>query len=90
MSYFGTVGIRGNFVQILITQEFALKLVFAVGKVFKRSSPKIKPLVVLGKDIRLSGYILESVLQAGINAAGVYGTFFGALKTIENAQLTPA
>ena len=72
MSYFGTDGIRGKFGQMPITPEFALKLGFAAGKVLKRTSPKNKPLVVLGKDTRLSGYILESALQAGLNAAGVY------------------
>ncbi|MEK5764392.1 phosphoglucosamine mutase, partial [Acinetobacter junii] len=57
MSYFGTDGIRGKFGQMPITPEFALKLGFAAGKVLKRTSPKNKPLVVLGKDTRLSGYI---------------------------------
>lgn len=81
MSYFGTDGIRGKFGQMPITPEFALKLGFAAGKVLKRTSPKNKPLVVLGKDTRLSGYILESALQAGLNAAGVYVHLLGPLPT---------
>ena len=80
MSYFGTDGIRGKFGELPITPEFALKLGFAAGKVLKRNS-KNKPLVVLGKDTRLSGYILESALQAGLNAAGVYVHLLGPLPT---------
>jgi phosphoglucosamine mutase len=63
MSYFGTDGIRGKFGQMPITPEFALKLGFAAGKVLKRNSPKNKPIVVLGKDTRLSGYILEAAYK---------------------------
>jgi len=90
MSYFGTDGIRGKFGQMPITPEFALKLGFAAGKVLKRTSPKNKPLVVLGKDPRLSGYILESALQAGLNAAGVYVHLLGPLPTPAIAHLTRA
>ncbi|QNX05570.1 phosphoglucosamine mutase [Acinetobacter seifertii] len=90
MSYFGTDGIRGKFGQMPITPEFALKLGFAAGKVLKRKSPKNKPLVVLGKDTRLSGYILESALQAGLNAAGVYVHLLGPLPTPAIAHLTRA
>ena len=67
MSYFGTDGIRGQFGQTPITPEFALRLGFAAGSVLKRIFPKKKPIVVMGKDTRLSGYILESALQAGLN-----------------------
>ena len=49
MSYFGTDGIRGQFGQLPITPEFALKLGFAAGKVLKQISPKSKPIVVIGK-----------------------------------------
>ncbi len=77
MSYFGTDGIRGKFGEMPITPEFALKLGFAAGKVLVRTNPKAKPLVVLGKDTRLSGYILEAALQAGLNAAGVYVHLLG-------------
>ena len=90
MSYFGTDGIRGKFGQLPITPEFALKLGFAAGKVLKQLSPKSKPIVVLGKDTRLSGYILEAALQAGLNAAGVYVHLLGPLPTPAIAHLTRA
>ena len=88
MSYFGTDGIRGKFGELPITPEFALKLGFAAGKVLKQFSNKKKPIVVLGKDTRLSGYILESALQAGLNAAGVYVHLLGPLPTPAIAHLT--
>ncbi|MFU8925759.1 phosphoglucosamine mutase [Acinetobacter puyangensis] len=90
MSYFGTDGIRGKFGQKPITPEFALKLGFAAGSVLKRVYPKKKPIVVLGKDTRLSGYILESALQAGLNSAGVYVHLLGPLPTPAIAHLTRA
>ncbi|NHB56865.1 phosphoglucosamine mutase [Acinetobacter shaoyimingii] len=90
MSYFGTDGIRGKFGELPITPEFALKLGFAAGKVLKQLSPKNKPIVVLGKDTRLSGYILEAALQAGLNAAGVYVHLLGPLPTPAIAHLTRA
>lgn len=90
MSYFGTDGIRGKFGELPITPEFALKLGFAAGKVLKQISPKTKPIVVLGKDTRLSGYILEAALQAGLNAAGVYVHLLGPLPTPAIAHLTRA
>ncbi|WOE30970.1 MULTISPECIES: phosphoglucosamine mutase [unclassified Acinetobacter] len=90
MSYFGTDGIRGKFGELPITPEFALKLGFAAGKVLKNYSTKTKPIVVLGKDTRLSGYILEAALQAGLNAAGVYVHLLGPLPTPAIAHLTRA
>ena len=90
MSYFGTDGIRGKFGELPITPEFALKLGFAAGKVLKQYSKKTKPIVVLGKDTRLSGYILEPALQAGLNAAGVYVHLLGPLPTPAIAHLTRA
>ncbi len=90
MSYFGTDGIRGKFGELPITPEFALKLGFAAGKVLKKMSNRKKPIVVLGKDTRLSGYILESALQAGLNAAGVYVHLLGPLPTPAIAHLTRA
>ena len=90
MSYFGTDGIRGKFGELPITPEFALKLGFAAGKVLKQMSNKKKPIVVMGKDTRLSGYILESALQAGLNAAGVYVHLLGPLPTPAIAHLTRA
>ena len=88
MSYFGTDGIRGKFGELPITPEFALKLGFAAGKVLKKHTKKNKPIVVLGKDTRLSGYILEAALQAGLNAAGVYVHLLGPLPTPAIAHLT--
>ncbi len=90
MSYFGTDGIRGKFGQLPITPEFALKLGFAAGKVLKREYADEKPIVVLGKDTRLSGYILEAALQAGLNAAGVYVHLLGPIPTPGIAHLTRA
>lgn len=90
MSYFGTDGIRGEFGQFPITPQFALQLGFAAGKVLKNISPSKKPIVVMGKDTRLSGYILESALQAGLNAAGVYVHLLGPLPTPAIAHLTRA
>lgn len=90
MSYFGTDGIRGEFGQFPITPQFALQLGFAAGKVLKNIRPNKKPIVVMGKDTRLSGYILESALQAGLNAAGVYVHLLGPLPTPAIAHLTRA
>ena len=90
MSYFGTDGIRGKFGELPITPEFALKLGFAAGKVLKKHTKKNKPIVVLGKDTRLSGYILEAALQAGLNAAGVYVHLLGPFPTPAIAHLTRA
>lgn len=90
MSYFGTDGIRGKFGEFPITPQFALSLGFAAGKVLKQLRPNKKPIVVLGKDTRLSGYILESALQAGLNAAGVYVHLLGPLPTPAIAHLTRA
>lgn len=90
MSYFGTDGIRGKFGQLPITPEFALKLGFSAGKVLKKQNPEHKPVVVLGKDTRLSCYILEAALQAGLNAAGVYVHLLGPLPTPAIAHLTRA
>ena len=90
MTYIGTDGIRAKFGELPITPEFALKLGFAAGKVLKRRTKKTKPIVVLGKDTRLSGYILEAALQAGLNAAGVYVHLLGPLPTPAIAHLTRA
>lgn len=90
MSYFGTDGIRGKFGDAPITPQFALALGFAAGKVLKQIRQNKKPIVVLGKDTRLSGYILESALQAGLNAAGVYVHLLGPLPTPAIAHLTRA
>ena len=88
--YFGTDGIRGKFGEDPITPEFALKLGFAAGRVFASQAKKGQAKVVMGKDTRLSGYILESALQAGLNAAGVYVHLLGPLPTPAIAHLTRA
>ena len=67
--YFGTDGIRGTVGQPPITPDFVLRLAHAVGRVLKASDPR--PTVLIGKDTRLSGYMLESALEAGFNSAGV-------------------
>ena len=67
--YFGTDGIRGTVGEFPITPDFFLRLAHAVGQVLKRSD--IRPQVVIGKDTRISGYMLESALEAGFNSAGV-------------------
>ena len=67
--YFGTDGIRGTVGQPPITPDFVLRLAHAVGRVLKRS--EARPTVLIGKDTRISGYLLESALQAGLAAAGV-------------------
>lgn len=90
MSYFGTDGIRGKFGQEPITPEFALKLGFAAGRVFASHAKKGQAKVVMGKDTRLSGYVLEAALQSGLNAAGVDVLLLGPLPTPAIAHLTRA
>lgn len=86
MSYFGTDGIRGCFGEMPITPEFVMKLGFAAGKVFSEKGHSKS--VLIGKDTRLSGYVLESALQAGFNAAGVDVYLLGPLPTPAIAHLT--
>lgn len=90
MSHFGTDGIRGQFGQEPITPEFALKLGFAAGRVFASQARKGQAKVMMGKDTRLSGYVLEAALQAGLNAAGVDVLLLGPLPTPAIAHLTRA
>lgn len=90
MSHFGTDGIRGKFGEDPITPEFALKLGFAAGRVFASQAKKGQAKVVMGKDTRLSGYVLEAALQAGLNAAGVEVLMLGPLPTPAIAHLTRA
>jgi len=87
MSHFGTDGIRGKFGDDPITPEFALKLGYAAGKVL---SARGRAEVMVGKDTRLSGYVLEAALQAGLNAAGVTVHLLGPLPTPAIAHLTRA
>ena len=86
--YFGTDGIRGTVGQSPITPDFVLRLAHAVGRVLKRS--EARPLVLIGKDTRISGYMLESALESGFNSAGVDVMLLGPLPTPGVAYLTRA
>lgn len=77
--YFGTDGIRGRVGQGAITPEGVLKLGWASGRVLCRNSDN--PKVVIGKDTRVSGYLLESALEAGLSAAGVNVLLIGPMPT---------
>ncbi|MET0027891.1 MAG: phosphoglucosamine mutase [Candidatus Thiodiazotropha sp.] len=83
--YFGTDGVRGRFGEGAITPEFVLKLGWAVGRVLGTES---KSRVLIGKDTRISGYLLESALEAGLTAAGVNITLLGPMPTPSVAYLT--
>ena len=83
--YFGTDGIRGRVGAGNITPDFALKLGWAAGRVFASNGRK---LVVIGKDTRISGYMLESALEAGLSAAGVDVRLLGPMPTPGIAYLT--
>lgn len=85
--YFGTDGIRGRVGDSPVTPDFMLKLGWATGKVFA-SSDGARPTVVIGKDTRVSGYMLESALQAGLVAAGANVKLLGPLPTPGIALLT--
>lgn len=85
--YFGTDGIRGRVGDAPVTPDFMLKLGWATGKVFA-SEDGIKPTMVIGKDTRVSGYMLESALQAGLVAAGANVKLLGPLPTPGIALLT--
>ena len=86
--YFGTDGIRGTVGQAPITPDFVLKLAHAVGRVLKKS--EARPTVLIGKDTRISGYMLESALESGFNSAGVDVVLLGPLPTPGVAYLTRA
>ncbi len=85
--YFGTDGIRGTVGQFPITPEFVLKLGWAAGKVLAQNG-KSRGKVVIGKDTRISGYMFESVLEAGLTAAGVDSLLVGPMPTPAVAYLT--
>ena len=69
--YFGTDGIRGSVGTHPITPDFMLKLGWACGRVFARDVGEgRRPTVIIGKDTRVSGYMFESALEAGLVAAG--------------------
>lgn len=86
--FFGTDGIRGTVGQAPITPDFVLRLGNAVGHVLKRSHDK--PLVLIGKDTRISGYMLEAALESGLNSAGASVMLLGPLPTPGVAYLTRA
>ena len=85
--YFGTDGIRGRVGDAPVTPDFMLKLGWATGKVFAATDGS-RPTVVIGKDTRVSGYMLESALQAGLVAAGANVKLVGPLPTPGIALLT--
>jgi phosphoglucosamine mutase len=87
-TYFGTDGIRGTVGQPPITPDFVLRLAHAVGRVLKRTEQR--PTVLIGKDTRISGYMLESALESGFNSAGVDVVLLGPLPTPGVAYLTRA
>ena len=87
-TYFGTDGIRGTVGKPPITPDFMLRLGHAVGQVLRRSGER--PVVLIGKDTRISGYMLESSLEAGFASAGVDVLLSGPLPTPGVAYLTRA
>ena len=87
-TYFGTDGIRGTVGQAPITPDFVLRLAHSVGRVLKQSEHR--PTVLIGKDTRISGYMLESALESGFNSAGVDVVLLGPLPTPGVAYLTRA
>ena len=86
--YFGTDGIRGTVGKLPITPDFVLRLAHAVGQVLRRT--EARPTVLIGKDTRISGYMLESALESGFNSAGVDVVLLGPLPTPGVAYLTRA
>jgi len=96
--FFGTDGIRGTVGQAPITPDFVLRLAHAVGQVLRRNvqasshssshSGQARPQVLIGKDTRISGYMLESALESGFNSAGVDVILAGPLPTPGVAYLT--
>jgi len=87
-NYFGTDGIRGTVGTAPITPDFMLRLGHAVARVLKSQTPK--PTVLIGKDTRISGYMIESALEAGFASAGVDVLLTGPLPTPGVAYLTRA
>ncbi|HTP72395.1 MAG TPA: phosphoglucosamine mutase [Burkholderiaceae bacterium] len=86
--YFGTDGIRGTVGQSPITPDFLLRLGHAVGRVLRRDRARAQ--VVIGKDTRISGYMIESALEAGFASAGVDTLLSGPIPTPAVAYLTRA
>ncbi len=91
--YFGTDGIRGRVGQLPITPDFVMRLGYAAGKVLLKNAKLVegaRPSVLIGKDTRLSGYMLESALESGFAAAGVDACLVGPMPTPAVAYLTRA
>ncbi|HJV80784.1 phosphoglucosamine mutase [Noviherbaspirillum sp.] len=89
--YFGTDGVRGRVGTLPITPDLVMKLGYAAGKVLAQAgSSSGKPVVLIGKDTRISGYMLEAALEAGFAAAGVDVTLAGPMPTPAIAYLTRA
>ena len=91
--YFGTDGVRGKVGEVPITPDFVMRLGYAAGRVLasqEKLPPGEHPAVVIGKDTRISGYMLESALQAGLSAAGVDVLLLGPMPTPAVAYLTRA
>ena len=91
--YFGTDGVRGTVGEAPMTADFVLRLGYAAGKVLveRRKGPStVRPAVLIGKDTRISGYMLEAALEAGFSAAGVDVLLCGPLPTPGVAYLTRA
>ena len=86
--YFGTDGIRGTVGEPPITADFMLKLGWATGRVLAARGGKRRPRVLIGKDTRISGYMFESALEAGLSAAGVDVALLGPMPTPGIAYLT--
>ena len=85
--YFGTDGIRGRVGEHPITPDFMLKLGWAAGKVFANSD-RARSKILIGKDTRISGYMFEAALEAGLTAAGVDINLLGPMPTPAVAYLT--
>ncbi|MDP2829612.1 MAG: phosphoglucosamine mutase [Sulfuricellaceae bacterium] len=85
--YFGTDGIRGKVGEAPITPDFVMRLGYAAGKVLSEGK---RPSILIGKDTRVSGYMLESALEAGLAAAGVDVLLLGPMPTPGVAYLTRA
>lgn len=91
--YFGTDGVRGKVGEAPITPDFVMRLGYAAGKVLARHKAAAnggRPTVLIGKDTRVSGYMLESALEAGFTAAGVDVLLTGPMPTPAVAYLTRA
>ena len=92
--YFGTDGIRGRVGQSPITPDFVMKLGYCAGKVLSRADiappHRSRPTVLIGKDTRISGYMLEAALEAGLSAAGVDTVLVGPMPTPAVAFLAKA